>query len=229
MSHGDYNIGIPCDLPNRGKVFCVGFGSEGDDLDDIGVFLDKFRVGFKNILCILSALLALTDKRAFRMTTKNRTSVPALAFILEGTADLKRLTNDLHIHRHGGGEKSGNTVFNDPARNGANGFRFTVTNVLAKIAVNVEIDQTGRYVATLGVNDLSIRRKLVRRKDALDYIGLENRKVFQYAVFQNDFSIYDRFHLRFSFLFGIRCLLRSLYHIKIGIAIRILIFCPIRQ
>ena len=128
------------------------------------------------------------------MAAEYRTALPTLTFLLKVTADLKRLANDLHIHRHSGGKESRNTVGKKSLRDRAYRALLAVAHVTAKIAVNMQIDKSGRNVAAVRVDDLNVSGKLIRGKDALDNVAKHQSEAVYDTILQDYFSIYNSFH-----------------------------------
>ena len=128
------------------------------------------------------------------MAAEYGAALPITAFLLERTADLQRLADDLHIDGHRGGEIAGNAVCEQPLGNCADAFLLAVAHILAEIAVNVQVDQTGGDVTALCVDNFDPLGQLVGGNDAFDNIRIKQRAVFDNAVFKNYPAVDDSLH-----------------------------------
>ena len=74
---------------------------------------------------------------------------------------------------------------------------------MAKIAVDVHVDQPGQHITAAGVNPLRLRGHIPRIHSAMDVSVKQQRPALHNPLRQHDLSIYNGLHLRSLLLFGI--------------------------
>ena len=95
------------------------------------------------------------------MNADNFSAIPGLAVFLERTNRVES-GNDLFLgNRHSGGQKRGNAILGYAARHLFDTLRLCVASVLAEIAVDVDINESGGNIIACGINNVRICGKFV--------------------------------------------------------------------
>ena len=84
--------------------------------------------------------------------------------------------------------------FHDAGRNLADAVRVAVADVLSEIAVNVDVDQSGRDVRPGGVDDLRACGHGVVVHKADDAVVIRDRLAGENPVLEDQPAVFDEFH-----------------------------------
>lgn len=95
MSHRDDDVGIRNDFTDGGEIL-VHLRRHRNNLDHIGVLLDKRRVGLEDVLFVLRTLLLRVDERPLGVHAEDGGALPRLRLFLQAAADVDGLFDRVH-------------------------------------------------------------------------------------------------------------------------------------
>ena len=126
------------------------------------------------------------------MNADDLSAIPGLALLLEGANRIERGDDFGHGHGHRGGKEGGNAVLCNAVRHIFDALGLRVGGILAKVAVDMYVDESGCNVIARGVDGARALGGAVNDCGDLARLGIEREGLaLEDGVGGNDLTVYD--------------------------------------
>ena len=117
------------------------------------------------------------------------------------TADVDGLLDDGLIDSHCRRKEAGDAVFHNAGCNFTDPVGIAVADILAEIAVDMNVDESGRNICAGGVHNLGACGNIVVIDESDDASVISKRFAGQNPVLENKPAVFDKLHNLYPYLF----------------------------